>query len=948
MQQYSSNASCSGGPHFGFVILMVLVSVPAIAEDRPAPTNVDFVRQIAPVLTKRCVGCHSGDKPESGLRLDTRAGLLEGGYSGKAVVVGAATKSRLVHVIDGTDSDGVEMPPKGERVPPAEIALLTAWINEGAKWPEGLLLKAAGGKSAETHWAFQPIRRPVVPTVRGSDWPRSAIDRFILARLESEGLAPSAEADRRTLIRRVTLDLIGLPPAPSEVDAFVADAAPDAYERVVDRLLASPHYGEKWARHWLDLAHYADTDGYLTDQNRPVAWRYRQWLVDALNENKPFDEFTIEQLAGDLLPDATINQRIATGFLRNTLSNREGGADLEEYRVEQIVDRVMMVSTAWMGLTIGCARCHDHKYDPLSQKEFYSLYSIFNEADEINFDAPLPGELEPYLAKLPEYQRKRSELLAPLLKEIEELQYRWEAKCLDARDEPGKDHIWDRQFELLGLVWGGHLGEGQHEGLQIIQIPSAQRTPLQKERILDYFLRSGSIVDPKRFTDLKVAELVKQLDDLKKDLPKLTRAPAMQTSLVLRPNYLHVRGDFRVRGIPVSADVPRVLPSFASVFASQRGGDTVPEPSRNGDAAVAETELTAGTRYQPRLEEEPWPNRLALAKWLVSPQHPLTARVLANRQWQEFFGRGLVLTSEDFGTQGQRPSHPELLDWLASDVQGSGFRGQASGKAEETLEHRKPITSSLTPDSWPLAPDAWDLKRLHRLIVTSAVYRQSSRASSEILVRDPANVLLSRQSAVRLSSEVVRDAALAASGLLNETIGGPCVFPAQPDSVAMEGFDNKWQASAGRDRYRRGLYTWHQRLSPFAQNVTFDAPASGRICSRRERSNTPLQALTLLNDPVFFEAAQALGLRVVRSGVTGDDEQLDALCRACLGRPPAADELSRLQSFVNRQRTELRSNPDTAAALFPFKYDGIDVQEAAAWTTAASVILNVHEFITRE
>jgi hypothetical protein len=477
----------------------------------PASAKVDFVTDIAPVLQAHCLACH-GAKAKGGLRLDTREHALRGADSGSVLQPGRSADSRLIHVAAGVAEDRVVMPPKGQRLTAGEIALLRAWIDQGAAWPREVVLTAKDtGKPAETHWAFRPVRRLDLPTLRQPGWVRNPIDRFILSRLEAEGVSPSPEANRATLIRRVTLDLIGLPPTPAEEEAFLQDHRPDAYERLVDRLLASPHYGEKWARPWLDLCHYADSDGYLTDQLRPVAWRYRQWLVDALNRDLPWDQFTIEQLAGDLLPHPTTDQLLATGFLRNTLSNREGGADLEEFRVEQVVDRTMMVGTTWLGLTFGCARCHDHKYDPISQKEFYQLYAYFDSADEVNIDAPLPGELESYRARRPTYERKRAELLQPVRKEIDALQQRWEQKLLEAAMHPARDAVWDRQWEVLGLVWGGDLGEGQLEGTYIVRLERSKRTQDQKDRLLDYFLEMGSVIDPKRFKELKLEEVSKKL-----------------------------------------------------------------------------------------------------------------------------------------------------------------------------------------------------------------------------------------------------------------------------------------------------------------------------------------------------------------------------------------------------------------------------------------------------
>ncbi|MCH8923528.1 MAG: DUF1553 domain-containing protein [Planctomycetes bacterium] len=735
--------------------------------------------------------------------------------------------------------------------------------------------ESAGDLKGAVHLSLAAIRRGELPQVERADWVRNAIDRFVLARLEREEIAPAAEADRCTLVRRVTLDLLGLPPTPAEVEAFVADDSPDAYERLVDRLLASPHYAERWARSWMDLCHYADSDGYLTDQPRPVAWRYRQWLVEALNRDLPFDRFTILQLAGDLLPRSTIDQKIATGFLRQTLSNREGGADLEEFRVEQVVDRTKLVGTVWLGLTVGCARCHDHKYDPISQEEFYQLYAFFDAADEINIDAPRPGQLEAYRPAKHRHDEKRRELLAPLAADVAKLQSRWERRLLQAAADPGRDHRWDRQWELLGLIWGGRLGEGQLEGVEIVRLGISKRTALQQRRLLDYFLAHGSIIDPPLYDKLKLGELNGRLTELRKKLPELTRAPTIHKTLNPRVAYIHEGGDFRMHGDVVRPGTPACLP---------------PLPKHATD-------------------------RLALARWLVSPRHPLTARVTVNRAWQEFFGRGLVNTSDDFGVRGERPLHGELLDWLAGDFVAHG----------------------------------WSLKSLHRRIVTSATYRQSSRARPALLVRDPSNRLLARQTPLRLSAEAVRDTALAVSGLLSPKIGGPSVRPPQPASVTAEGFgESTWKVSPGEDRYRRGLYTWLQRTSPFAQSTTFDAPSPSRSCTRRRRSNTPLQALTLLNDPVFFEAAQQLAVRVLREGPGDTAGRIEYVFGVCMARKPNEQERQRLTVFLQQQSTILRNDPQAAAKMFPDKIQGVDSTEAAAWTGLASVLLNLHEFITRD
>ena len=681
----------------------------------------------------------------------------------------------------------------------------------------------------------------------------------------------SPEADRAALIRRVTLDLTGLPPSPLELDAFVNDGRGDAYERVVERLLASEHFGERWARWWLDLAHYADSDGYLQDFIRPVAWRYRQWVVDAFNRDLPFDQFTIEQLAGDLLPNATASQRMGTGFLRNTLSNREGGADLEEYRVNQTIDRTMTLGTTWLALTTGCAQCHDHKFDAISQREFYQLYAFFNAADEVNFDAPLPGEREPFEAAKQEHDRKRAELLAPLAAPLAELQADWEQRLLHAESHPNEDFAWDRTLELLGLQWGQSLGEGQLEGINIIKIPLAQRTQDQRDRLLDYFLKSPPTAYTEKFKELKLNELKSKLDALAKELPTVTRAPGMMTFPTQRTTHVHVRGDFHRKGDEVKPGTLAALPALKA----------------EGEA-----------------------DRLALARWLVSPEHPLTARVVVNRLWQELFGRGIVATSDNFGVRGDRSSHPELLDWLAVEFMRGG----------------------------------WSVKAMLRQIVLSQTYRHSSAARPDLATRDPMNMLVARQSRLRLSGEAVRDSALAVSGLLNRTIGGPSVKPPQPASVSKEGYKNSWEPGTGADRYRRGLYTFIQRTSPFAQFVTFDLPDTSRSCTRRERSNTPLQALNLLNDPVFLEAAQALASRVEREVRGSDEQRLTHAFALVLSRPPTPEETKRLLAYRSQQRSLFASDAGSARELLHDCAPDAD----AAWIALASVLLNLDEFINRE
>jgi hypothetical protein len=652
----------------------------AAARAADAPKPVDFQREIQPIFARSCLSCHDARKQRGGLRLDQAETARRGGDSGPVIKPGDAAHSRLVRVVSGLDPE-LKMPPPGKAPLEArEIELLRAWINQGAKWPEAAATMTQVVRSG--HWAFQPVRRPSLPSVRAQTWLRNDIDRFVLARLEKEGLTPAPEADRATLLRRLSLDLLGLPPSVEEVEAFERDRAPGAYERVVDRLLASPHYGERWGRHWLDLARYADSDGYEKDTGRPWAWRYRHWVMDALNRDLSYDQFVIEQLAGDLLPGATTEQKIATGFHRNTLTNKEGGVDQEQFRVEQVVDRVNTTARALLGVTLACSQCHDHKYDPFTQREYYRFFAFFDSDKEVDIPAPLP-------------------------------------------DEPASD------------------------------------------------------------SKIKAKTLA----------PTLALGAARKTRVL-------IRGDFLRPGAEVEPGTPAVLPPLR------------PDPGR----AKA-------------------PNRLDLARWIVRPDNPLTARVLVNWVWHKYFGRGLVTTLEDFGTQGEEPSHPELLDHLAAEFVRRG----------------------------------WSLKALHKHMVMSATYRQSSRVTPKSLRRDPLNVLLTHQARLRLEAEAVRDVSLAASGLLTRTIGGPSVRPPQPPGISELTYANsaRWIESKGPDRYRRGMYIWFQRTSPYPMLMTFDAPDSNVCCVRRERSNTPLQALTMLNDAVFVECARALGRQLAaRDGDT--------------------------------------------------------------------------------
>jgi hypothetical protein len=846
--------------------LAFLVSGSPVWADEP----VDYVRDVKPVFAKHCIACHGPAKHRADLRLDTAKHALEGGNSGAVIVPGKSTSSLLVQAVIGA-KDIKAMPPDDRpRLSPAEIAILKAWIDQGAKAPANEEAIASAGSK---HWAFQPAVHGAPPQVKNEAWVKNSVDRFIVARLEKDRLNPSPSANRETLIRRVSLDLLGLPPTPAEVEAFVNDPTPDAYEKLVDRLLANPHYGERWARHWLDLARYADSNGFNIDAPRSI-WPYRDWVIGALNRDLPFDRFVIEQVAGDLLPGATLDQKIATGFHRNTLLNQEGGIDLEQFRVESIVDRVNTTGSVFLGLTVGCCQCHDHKYDPLSQKEYYQLFAFFNNCDEPNLSLPTPQQ-----TKQLEQHRAR---LAVLQKRLQGLD----------NATPDRQKAWE---EGLTTATRAMLPA---ELKDVVDKPDYQRTKAEKASLAGYFRKLDQLPQATAWVGdpllggtaglialaghLHLASfrigIEKQIADLKKKEPAITTTLVMKERAAPRETHIQLGGDFLRKGKRVFPAVPAVL-----------------------------HDLPGGIKQ---------PNRLDLAKWLVDPRNPLTPRVVVNRYWQHYFGLGLVETENDFGTQGTPPSHLELLDWLATEFIARG----------------------------------WSMKAMHRLIVTSATYRQTSNTRPELASVDPRNRLLSRQNRLRLEGEVVRDVALAASGLFVPKIGGPSVFPPQPDGVfAFTQVQREWKVSAGPDRYRRGLYTYFWRSAPHPALMAFDSPDSTSTCTRRNRSNTPLQALTLLNDRAFFEFAQGLAARVLTECRGDDSERVRHAFRLCVARNPSEKEQQRLMSLLSQLQESLASDAAEARRLAPTALpSGVTPGQAAAWTLVARVLLNVDEFITRE
>ncbi|MDA1159528.1 MAG: PSD1 and planctomycete cytochrome C domain-containing protein [Planctomycetota bacterium] len=1001
-----------------------------------AAEPVDFAKQIKPILQKYCVSCHGGETVESGFRADFGSLILEGGDRGAVIVPGDAKKSSLYQVLVG-EGDVAQMPFELPKLSDQQITLVKEWIDQGAKAAADDK-PSANGRPTSDHWAFQAIRRPALPEVKNSSWLLNEVDAFVLARLEAEGLRPSPEASRSTLIRRLYLDLLGILPTPEESRNFVNDDQPFAYERLVDRLLVSPRYGERWGRHWLDIARYADSNGFTIDGARSI-WPYRDWVIKATNDDMPFDQFVIEQLAGDLLPKPTTDQVVATGFHRNTLINQEGGTDQEQFRVESVVDRVNTTGAAFLGLTVGCAQCHVHKYDPITQRDFYRLYAIFNNCDEPN--VPLPSEaqaadqarvkagLAEIAKRLKEHDAKRANgqpdwetkqaaipasswnFLKPIeavseagatLNNVDEYtllvggngnipatdvyvvtteipagrvtafrletltgpllpmkgpgwadngnfvlnEFEVTSQPLDAKADSAATKLtfatastdWQQEGYPAEHAIDGNMKTGwaingskksspnvNREAIFVLKEPLETDAPLkitfelhQQHNAPKYLIGTfrlsatdaaseQTVVPPSIHNILQVA--AEKRDDGQKELlvaaygrSDLSRKPleatqarlkseesvlkaAIPTTMVLRERaknprttHIHIRGNFLEKGAVVQPNVPSILPPI--------------EP--------AETPI----------------NRLDFARWLFMPEHPLTSRVSVNRIWQRLFGIGLVETDDDFGTQGELPSHPKLLDRLASEFMRLG----------------------------------WSQKQLIRLIVTSATYRQSSRVTPELLARDPRNRLLARQSRVRLEAEGVRDVALSASGLLSQKMLGPGVYPPQPQGIyVVTQVSKQWPESKGDDRYRRGLYTWFWRSSPYPMLPTFDAPDANGTCTRRNRSNTPLQALTLANDGAFMEFAKALSDRILKESSDYDEAKIRFAFDAVLARQPSDFEKERLLAFVAAQRKHFEGNAEAAkAAASASRPASADEAASATWTAFARVVLNLDEFITRE
>jgi mono/diheme cytochrome c family protein len=1038
-----------------------------------ADQAVDFARDIRPIFEAACYRCHGAKIARGQLRLDDKKSALKGGISGAAIIPGDAGKSPLLRRILG-DGGEARMPMGAAQLNPAQIDMIRKWIDQGAAWPDGEtgrrndVAEVARERGAPKHWAYIKPARPELPPVKRVAWARNPIDRFILARLEKEGLAPSPEAEKETLVRRVYLDLTGLPPSPKEVDQFLADASPDAYEKLVDRLLSSPHYGERWARPWLDLARYADSNGYERDVPR-LMWKYRDWVINALNNDMPFDQFTVEQIAGDMLPNPTLDQKIATGFHRNTMLNQEAGVDDEEARWETLIDRVNTTGTVWLGATIGCAQCHNHKYDPFTQKEYYKLLAFFDNYEYTIYQQPgnegwvVEPEME---MPAPEQAAKRADLQAEI-KSLEErlktvttelaaAQTDWERKFTEAQadwtalnpSEISADNgatltrLDDRSILATGAnpdtetytvvartslqnVTGVRLEALPHEksprggpGRDIygnfilnsfeVEVspagsPSETRRLKFKEAKADEYLDAyRGTSAPTNFTPANLLDEMNEVgwgvDALKRDerlayqlVLTLDKPLTMEGEALLKVrlkfgsefNRRQSIGRFRlsvtstqsptfVVGLPAelrpilaipparrdAAQKESLTKEFLAVtpllkaerdrLAKLQGGlyairidralvmrerASFERPStflraRGSYTNIGEKVYADTPAVLPPMPANHMPNRLGLAYWLVDEENPLTSRVTVNRLWEQIFGRGLVETSEDFGMQGERPSHPELLDWLAVEFMNPTLNA-GDGATGRRGDGANPQSAIRNPQSM-----GWSMKSMLRLIVTSATYRQSSKITPALRERDPYNRLLAHGPRFRVEAEMVRDIGLAASGLLNRAVGGPSVNPSP--------------ATRPEDRYRRGLYTSIRRTTPPPSMTAFDSPSREFCTVRRPRTNTPLQALTVLNDPVFFDFARGMARRAMAEAGPELRDRLIYGFRLCVSRRPNEKEFEELAALYQRQFARFAKDGAAARALLKDANAQTNLPELAAWTVVSNTLLSLDETLTKD
>ena len=831
------------------VVLLLVGALSARGRLAGLGSSVDFNRDVRPILNKNCTGCHGGVRQQGELSLLFRDDALRPAKSGKrAIVPGRPGASELMARI--TAADPHDRMPKGrDPLTSAEIRTLKRWIAQGAEWAP--------------HWAYVKPEAKPLPTVSDSNWSRGGIDRWVMARLDAEGLKPSRAADCATLARRVSLDLIGLPPTLAQVDAVCADAS-NGYQRLVDTLLASPRFGERWAAMWLDLARYADSRGYEADRARPM-WPYRDWVIDAFNRGLPFDQFTIEQLAGDLLPAPTEAQRLATAFHRNTMTNDEGGTDDEEYRLAAVIDRVNTTWTVWQGTAISCAQCHGHPYDPIRHQEYYGALALLNNSA----DWDQPDEYPRWPIFAPEHAPRGRELATALERLRDEVD---SIAMLPAQEAARR--AWERDLSIPAVA-GKVNGTWLNEVRRIVKVPEASRDAGQRAML--------------RYAYTQVAEDSAYL------MHRARRDTLRRAIDSLKPTYL-----------PVMQELPSTRHRTTRVF--DRGNFLV-------QTTVVQPGLPAA--IAPALPAEA-PNRLGLARALVHRDNPLTARVTVNRFWEQLFGTGLVETVEDFGTQGTPPSHPELLDWLA-------VRFMTDLK--------------------------WGVKPLLREMVLSATYRQASSTTPALQERDPANRLLARGPRFRLTAEQLRDAALATSGLLSAKMHGPSVMPPQPDGVWHRPYSGEqWITDTGENRHRRAVYTLWKRTAPYPSMVTFGSPSHEVTVARRTRTNTPLQALVLLNDPVYTEAAQALARRVLPAGEAAPTSaQLDAALtqsyRLALQRPPTTAAMATLRTLYAAAVKHYDAHPEDRDLATGVPKASTTL---AALTVVANGIMNLDAFVTKE
>jgi mono/diheme cytochrome c family protein len=1045
--------------------------------------RVDFVRDIQPIFKASCSPCHTGEKPRGELRLDNKTLAMKGGVSGPVIIPGNSKDSRLVHRVLGLNGEK-RMPLGGEELRPEQVQLIKQWIDEGATWPDF----ASNETKIQKHWAYLAPVRPALPQVINKAWVKNPIDQFILARLEKEGLTPSAEADRVTLLRRLSLDIIGLPPTPEEVDAFLKDKSPTAYEKQVERLLASPHYGERWGRQWLDAARYADSDGYEKDKPRWV-WFYRDWVINSLNNDKPYDQFIIEQIAGDLLPNATQDQIVATGFLRNSMINEEGGVDPEQFRMEAMYDRMDAIGKSVLGVTIQCAQCHNHKFDPLKQEEYYRMFAFLNNSYEANVAVYTPEE-QMKRANIFSQTREIEAALQEKTPHWQEQMAAWEEKV--KKDQPdwivvkpavedistgGQRYIPlnDSSFLALGYAPTKHrvkmivktdaqnIAGFRLELLNDLNLPlgGPGRSIKGVGALTEFEVEAAPASDPKKVAKIKIVKATADFNQPERELepifddrskrkrltgpiefaidgkdetawgidagPGLRNQPRKAVFVAEKPisneggviltfylkqnhggwnsddnqnnNLGRMRLSITAAPNPVADPLPAGVREILSIPREKRTSTqnltifgywrtTVPEwqeanrriaelwkghPEGSSQLILKEREdlrpthlLRRGDFLKPEKEVAPGvpaflhplpagaqPTRLTFAKWLVDRNSPTTARSMVNRIWQSYFGIGLVATSEDLGKQSEAPSHPELLDWLAVEfmepTSDCGSRIADCGLKQSS----KPQSAIRNPQS-----KGWSIKHIHRLILTSAAYRQSSKVTPELLSKDPYNRLITRGPRFRVEGEIVRDLALSASGLLNPKIGGPSVFSPSPEFLYQPpaSYGPKiWEEAKGEERYRRAIYTFRYRSVPYPMLQTFDAPNGDISCVRRARSNSPLQALMTLNETLFVEAARALALKTVKEGGATDAQRLDFAFRRVLSRKPTPQESAELLKLLNKQRGRFIAgelNPWNLAANDPDKAfplpKGTRMEDIAAWTVVSRVLLNLDETITKE